>query len=292
MGGAERARAGAGVRSAGSDSAKSTAELLQRAPGLCPQRHELRPWIARQGHCDGCGRMVMKGERVMDCRQCNWYLCDTCLPRPREEGSPLWGMFSYVVDAAAQELSELAADIAAFVPAAATSCAAPAKAALFTEELEVEPRLGAGRASAKVARAAAAESAAPAQQPREVAASTPQQALPGAGAEAHAEVSPPTAAPPAAYPAAAPAAAAGMLARPMPDLMEFTEDLVDLTDAAAASSPPPALPRSAPPPPGQEDRPAAAPTLGAPRLATPPAPLAPLIPQVRSTPEAHGAAPA
>mmetsp|Transcript_121118 Transcript_121118/g.353936 ORF Transcript_121118/g.353936 Transcript_121118/m.353936 type:complete len:205 (-) Transcript_121118:233-847(-) len=47
----------------------------------CPQGHQLQAWIARSGMCDGCGRQVFSGEKVMDCRQCNWYLCDDCAPQ-------------------------------------------------------------------------------------------------------------------------------------------------------------------------------------------------------------------
>lgn len=44
----------------------------------CPQGHPLELWLARAGECDGCFRQVAKGERVLDCRECNWYLCRGC----------------------------------------------------------------------------------------------------------------------------------------------------------------------------------------------------------------------
>mmetsp|Transcript_58933 Transcript_58933/g.175344 ORF Transcript_58933/g.175344 Transcript_58933/m.175344 type:complete len:211 (+) Transcript_58933:51-683(+) len=47
----------------------------------CPKGHRLQVWIAKAGICDGCGRHVFHGEKVMDCRECNWYLCDDCSPQ-------------------------------------------------------------------------------------------------------------------------------------------------------------------------------------------------------------------
>jgi len=45
----------------------------------CPQSHILRPWQARAGTCDGCGRAVRDGEQVMDCRSCDFYYCSDCV---------------------------------------------------------------------------------------------------------------------------------------------------------------------------------------------------------------------
>lgn len=47
----------------------------------CPQGHGLRLMAAKRGSCDGCGMPVEEGARVMDCRQCNWYLCGSCAQR-------------------------------------------------------------------------------------------------------------------------------------------------------------------------------------------------------------------
>merc|ERR1712228_1022838 len=44
----------------------------------CLEGHVLLPWVARAGHCDGCHKRVQDGEHVMDCRKCNWYLCEAC----------------------------------------------------------------------------------------------------------------------------------------------------------------------------------------------------------------------
>eukprot|EP00428_Durinskia_dybowskii_P014546 CAMPEP_0170224090 /NCGR_PEP_ID=MMETSP0116_2-20130129/11746_1 /TAXON_ID=400756 /ORGANISM="Durinskia baltica, Strain CSIRO CS-38" /LENGTH=204 /DNA_ID=CAMNT_0010474795 /DNA_START=60 /DNA_END=674 /DNA_ORIENTATION=+ len=46
----------------------------------CPSGHELKLWVARAGACDGCRKFVADGEQVMDCRACNWYLCNECRP--------------------------------------------------------------------------------------------------------------------------------------------------------------------------------------------------------------------
>merc|ERR550514_425677 len=46
----------------------------------CPEGHSLQPAAAAPGKCDKCERKVHKGEMVMDCRQCNWYLCKACQP--------------------------------------------------------------------------------------------------------------------------------------------------------------------------------------------------------------------
>jgi len=52
----------------------------------CPEGHMLQPWDAQPGSCDGCGRRIEDGETVMDCRCCNWYLCEAC--HSRDVGDP------------------------------------------------------------------------------------------------------------------------------------------------------------------------------------------------------------
>ena len=40
--------------------------------------------------CDGCDRDIGHGTKVMDCRQCNYYLCNQCddrLPKKEAKGS-------------------------------------------------------------------------------------------------------------------------------------------------------------------------------------------------------------
>ena len=47
----------------------------------CPKGHRLVPYTTKgSGSCDGCGARLSKGDQVMDCGRCNWYLCDACLP--------------------------------------------------------------------------------------------------------------------------------------------------------------------------------------------------------------------
>merc|ERR1740123_1317165 len=60
----------------------------------CPKGHLLRQCAALAGSCDGCGRYIATGETVMDCRPCNYYLCDTCHPQQEHPGTSVWGMVS------------------------------------------------------------------------------------------------------------------------------------------------------------------------------------------------------
>mmetsp|Transcript_3778 Transcript_3778/g.8778 ORF Transcript_3778/g.8778 Transcript_3778/m.8778 type:complete len:490 (-) Transcript_3778:233-1702(-) len=84
-------------------------------PPQCPEGHELQLWAARSGKCDGCSKKVQTGEQVMDCRRCNWYLCNQCCPQNKAQDSTLWGAISslpfYVLD----DMSEMATDIETFV---------------------------------------------------------------------------------------------------------------------------------------------------------------------------------
>lgn len=109
----------------------------------CPQGHQLQPWAAKPGWCDGCGAKIKSGEAVMDCRECNYYLCKYCCPPPEvvEDTPSFWGaMASFtdmgsgpavssafdnvalslvdVIDAATQDISEMASDFKSFVASA------------------------------------------------------------------------------------------------------------------------------------------------------------------------------
>merc|ERR1711939_282954 len=45
----------------------------------CPKGHALEDYVEDEnGACDGCGKPIQAGDRVMDCRICNWYLCKPC----------------------------------------------------------------------------------------------------------------------------------------------------------------------------------------------------------------------
>merc|ERR1719203_1267348 len=73
----------------------------------CPAGHLLQPFKASPGSCDGCKARVHSGDFVMDCRSCNWYLCQRCHPQEREKRSWLWGSVSFFADKASQELKDL-----------------------------------------------------------------------------------------------------------------------------------------------------------------------------------------
>ena len=60
----------------------------------CPKGHLLQQCTALAGSCDGCGRYIAAGETVMDCRPCNYYLCDTCRPQQEHPGTSVWSMVS------------------------------------------------------------------------------------------------------------------------------------------------------------------------------------------------------
>jgi len=48
----------------------------------CPRGHSLRLFMATEGACDGCGAQVQSGgQAVLDCRTCDWFVCQTCLPQ-------------------------------------------------------------------------------------------------------------------------------------------------------------------------------------------------------------------
>mmetsp|Transcript_125470 Transcript_125470/g.349212 ORF Transcript_125470/g.349212 Transcript_125470/m.349212 type:complete len:286 (-) Transcript_125470:143-1000(-) len=65
----------------------SGAEISTRT---CPAGHELQPWTATRGICNGCGKRFPDGEQVMDCRRCEWLLCEVCCPRAGTK-STFWG---------------------------------------------------------------------------------------------------------------------------------------------------------------------------------------------------------
>lgn len=57
----------------------------------CHSGHSLQVADAPQGTCDGCGRRVEAGEKVSDCRMCNWYLCATCRPQKQSSSASSGG---------------------------------------------------------------------------------------------------------------------------------------------------------------------------------------------------------
>jgi len=81
----------------------------------CPEGHTLQPWTARAGVCDGpCGRRVAEGEQVLDCRRCNFYLCDSCQKTYTSPDNSFWGTFSSMMDMVKQDFVEMASDLRSF----------------------------------------------------------------------------------------------------------------------------------------------------------------------------------
>merc|ERR1719203_117042 len=92
----------------------------------CPDGHLLEPFKAPAGTCDGCKARVKSGDCVMDCRKCNWYLCQRCHPQDTKPRSWIWGSVSFFADKASQEmqdLKEVADNLETMGPLAA--CTAP-----------------------------------------------------------------------------------------------------------------------------------------------------------------------
>merc|ERR1719210_803014 len=50
----------------------------------------------------------------MDCRRCNFYLCESCQSTYKSPDTGFWGVVSSLIDSAAQEFSEMVNDITAF----------------------------------------------------------------------------------------------------------------------------------------------------------------------------------
>jgi hypothetical protein len=62
------------------ESTRMLSSLLPRPSQIrtCPNSHNLLLYTALGGNCDVCNRIVFVGEQVMDCRECNWYMCARC----------------------------------------------------------------------------------------------------------------------------------------------------------------------------------------------------------------------
>jgi len=54
----------------------SLQEMQERK--LCPKCHALKDHMTEGGSCDGCGIRVPPGGSVMDCRECDWWICRAC----------------------------------------------------------------------------------------------------------------------------------------------------------------------------------------------------------------------
>jgi hypothetical protein len=79
-GGIGRSRRRAGMAEELGDTARSNPAGSPES--CCPQGHKLALYTTKAGGaCDGCGAAVAQAQ-VMDCRECNWYLCAECTPQP------------------------------------------------------------------------------------------------------------------------------------------------------------------------------------------------------------------
>ena len=45
---------------------------------LCKNGHSLLKYITQGGFCNICKKKYKKGNNVMDCRQCNYWICLSC----------------------------------------------------------------------------------------------------------------------------------------------------------------------------------------------------------------------
>merc|ERR1719210_840144 len=99
----------------------------------------LQPWTAQAGTCDGCRRGVMRGERVMDCRPCNYYLCEACHPsaNKQEEDSTIWTAVSALFDATSHGMSGVAGQLES-ITSGIPLCRVVDKDDLTADELRVE----------------------------------------------------------------------------------------------------------------------------------------------------------
>lgn len=73
----------------------------------------LQPSKAKSGKCGGCKTSVKKGSCVMDCRDCNWHLCQDCHPQESQDSEEdwFWGGLSYIVSEAQREITEITEEI-------------------------------------------------------------------------------------------------------------------------------------------------------------------------------------
>merc|ERR1711963_1350202 len=102
--------------------------------------HFLQPWRSQgAGSCDKCHCEVPDGEWVMDCRQCNWYLCELCHPQERERDRSFWNAIASALDTAAQDVSHMRSDLNTEIGAILNmvTCHAPDKNDELLAEIEV-----------------------------------------------------------------------------------------------------------------------------------------------------------
>jgi len=74
----------------------------------CPAGHPLKRLNIGfvPGTCDGCKTRMKVKEWVMDCRQCNWYLCQWCSPQDERQREPE-KILTRLSNKAAEELADI-----------------------------------------------------------------------------------------------------------------------------------------------------------------------------------------
>merc|ERR1712070_145443 len=50
----------------------------------CPSGHELEPYITGGGNCRQCTKKIPRGQSVLDCAQCKWWVCAKCAGRSKD----------------------------------------------------------------------------------------------------------------------------------------------------------------------------------------------------------------
>ena len=57
-------------------------EIQFEAEIYCPRGHKLQDHFEEsQGICDHCSNIIYTGQHLIDCKICNWYVCDCCAYR-------------------------------------------------------------------------------------------------------------------------------------------------------------------------------------------------------------------
>lgn len=129
----------------------------------CPEGHTLRRTNIGYvpGTCNGCGRRMLHKELVMDCRDCNYYLCQDCCPQeqqPEQASQAPWRFLSLTCmkEKAEEEIQQLK-EIRAGCRSPFAMCAGQSK--LEAEEISVSAQEVRVDRRAELAAAAADEEA-------------------------------------------------------------------------------------------------------------------------------------
>jgi len=110
-------------------------------PKVCPSGHTLKRLNIGYvpGTCDGCKERMKPKAWVMDCRECNYYLCQWCCPLEGQEAPST--ILTSLTKKAAQEIEDLrtttSASCLALAPLAACGAVSAAKRASDAEEISV-----------------------------------------------------------------------------------------------------------------------------------------------------------